>query len=65
MELLATVDWIISEMNCEVSMAGVRKGLNVWPGGRDASRRKKKLFNDRLLGLAMTRLRELHWTAKD
>jgi hypothetical protein len=56
MELLATVDWIISEMNCEPTLEGVRKGLGHWPGGKTASRRKTKLFDDRLLNMALERL---------
>jgi len=58
MELLATVDWIVSEMNCEGSLSGVKAGLDSWPGGAAAARRKKKLFDDRLLGLAIDRLAE-------
>lgn len=56
MELLATVDWITSEMKCEATLDGVRQGLDQWPGGVTASRRKKKLFDDRLLNLAINRL---------
>lgn len=58
MELLATVDWIIGEMNCEASLAGVQKGLALWPGGVEASKRKRKLFDERLLLLALDRLHQ-------
>ena len=56
MELLATVDWLISERNCEASVGGIRNGLEQWPAGPDAAARKLKLFNDRLIGLALNRL---------
>lgn len=56
MELLATVDWSISEMNCEATLEGVRQGLAHWPGGKAASRRKCKLFDERLINLAIDRL---------
>jgi O-acetyl-ADP-ribose deacetylase (regulator of RNase III) len=56
MELLATVDWMISEMNCATTLEGIHKGLGQWPGGKSASRRKRKLFDERLLNLAIDRL---------
>jgi O-acetyl-ADP-ribose deacetylase (regulator of RNase III) len=56
MELLATVDWSISEMKCEATLEGVRQSLGHWPGGKTASRRKCKLFDERLLTLAIERL---------
>lgn len=56
MELLATVDWTLSVMKCEPTVAGVGAAVAAWPGGRDAARRKRKLFDDRLLGLALDRL---------
>jgi hypothetical protein len=56
MELLATVDWLLHERNCESTVVGVRRGLEEWPGGRASAGRKRKLFDDRLLGLALARL---------
>jgi len=56
MELLATVDWIISEMRTEPSLGAVKEALRHWPGGTSAARRKQKLFDDRLLTLAIDRL---------
>ena len=57
MELLASVDWLILERKQEASVAGVRKGLRSWPGGQAAARRKLKLFDDRMLALALDRLK--------
>lgn len=59
MELLATVDWLIAEAGCEPSAEGLHCGLNSWPGGKGAARRKLKLFDDRLLQLALERLAAL------
>ena len=58
MELLATVDWVVSEMHYEPSLAAVKEGLTKWPGGPSAARRKTKLFDDRMLTLALERLTE-------
>jgi O-acetyl-ADP-ribose deacetylase (regulator of RNase III) len=56
MELLATVDWLLAEGGCAPTVEAVRAGLAAWKGGRPAARRKQKLFDDRLLGLAIERL---------
>lgn len=56
MELLATVDWMEAVAHCELTVVSVKDGLTRWPGGQAAARRKRKLFDDRLLGLAIDRL---------
>lgn len=56
MELLATVDWLTFKDGCEFTVPAIRTALAVWPGGKSAARRKNKLFDDRLLGLAIDRL---------
>jgi O-acetyl-ADP-ribose deacetylase (regulator of RNase III) len=56
MELLATVDWLIDREHCEASVSAIRAGLARWPAGAEAAERKLKLFNDRLIGLALNRL---------
>lgn len=56
MELLATVDWLIARENCEPNIAGIRAGLQNWPAGSNAADRKLRLFDDRLLGLAIKHL---------
>ncbi len=55
MELLATVDWLIARQ-CEPTLAGIREGLSKWPAGKGAAERKLRLFNDRLIELALTQL---------
>jgi O-acetyl-ADP-ribose deacetylase (regulator of RNase III) len=56
MELLATVDWLLSRQGIEPSVASLRSALKSWPGGPKAGRRKFALFDERLLGLALIRL---------
>lgn len=56
MELLATVDWLLSRTGCAPDAPSVRNSLRQWPGGKTAGDRKARLFDDRLLGLALERL---------
>ncbi len=58
MELLATVDWLIEREGCVATVPAVRDGLSRWPAGPEAAERKLRLFNERLLGLALGRLAE-------
>ena len=53
MELLATVDWLITKAGCTAAVPNVRDGLSKWPASRAAARRKQKLFNDRMLEVAV------------
>jgi len=54
MELLATVDWLIHEGRYQAEVSSLRQGLAEWPGGDPD--RKQRLFDDRLLKLALRRL---------
>jgi O-acetyl-ADP-ribose deacetylase (regulator of RNase III) len=56
MELLATVDWLIEREHAEPTISGVRSGLRRWPAGDAAAERKLRLFDERLLKLALDRL---------
>lgn len=56
MELLATVDWLVSVEGVRPSLEAVKKGIQAWPGGADAARRKTAIFEDRLIHLALDRL---------
>jgi O-acetyl-ADP-ribose deacetylase (regulator of RNase III) len=56
MEVLATLDWLISREHIERTVPAVRQALVMWPGGEAAGARKQKLFDDRLIGLALERL---------
>lgn len=56
MELLATVDWLIQRERAEPTLSGIRSGLLTWPAGQAAAERKIRLFDDRLLNLALARV---------
>jgi O-acetyl-ADP-ribose deacetylase (regulator of RNase III) len=58
LELLSTVDWLLSRDKLEASREGIKLGLQKWLGGGEAARRKMKLFEDDLIDLALTRLAE-------
>lgn len=59
MELLATVDWLVHHGGVEPSVEDVKAGLGTWPGGSSAAERKRRLFDDRLIGLALRQLAPL------
>lgn len=56
MELLATVDWRLSQEHVEPTVPAMREGLRDWRGGPDSVARKDRLFDDRSLGIALKRL---------
>ena len=58
MELLATVDWLIAEEGCAPTVSALRDGLHRWPGGAPWGERKARLFDDRSLQIALTRLQQ-------
>lgn len=57
MELLASVDWILSKKQCEMSLASVKDGLKHWEGGEKWGARKIALFKDDDIQFAMDRLK--------
>jgi O-acetyl-ADP-ribose deacetylase (regulator of RNase III) len=56
MELLATVDWLLRRECAEPTLEGIRVALQEWPAGEAAATRKLRLFDDRLLSMALSRL---------
>jgi hypothetical protein len=56
MELLGTIDWLIHHEGVTPEAPAIKEGLKNWRGGEGAGDRKLKLFNDRLIGLALDRL---------
>jgi O-acetyl-ADP-ribose deacetylase (regulator of RNase III) len=56
LEALATVDWLLTRESCPADRSSVREALVSWPGGRDAGERKLRIFDDRLIDLALERL---------
>ena len=57
MELLATVDWLIQKEGYSTDLSSIRLGIAHWPGGKQAVERKQHIFDDRLLQLAIDRLK--------
>jgi O-acetyl-ADP-ribose deacetylase (regulator of RNase III) len=56
MELLATVDWLMEREKREPTIESIRSGLREWPAGEAAAERKLRLFDARLIGLAINQL---------
>ena len=56
MELLATVDWMMQHDDIEPTVEGVMEGLKGWAGGETAGRRKLKIFDRRLVSIALEKL---------
>lgn len=56
MELLATVDWLLSREGVAPDVAAIRGALKNWSGGAGAGKRKSNIFDDESLTIALTRL---------
>lgn len=56
MELLATVDWLVCRENVEPTVSAVRDGLSRWSAGAGAAKRKRDLFDERAITIALDRL---------
>jgi O-acetyl-ADP-ribose deacetylase (regulator of RNase III) len=57
MELLATVDWMMQHDDIDPTVEGVMQGLKGWAGGEAAGQRKLKIFDQRLVAIALEQLR--------
>lgn len=56
MELLSTVDWLLTKEGVTPTVPTVREGLRHWPAGPSTAVRKDRLFDDRALSIALERL---------
>lgn len=58
MELLASVDWLVSQAHVAATVPAVCEGLARWPaeGVDGAGQRKRALFDERTVGFALERL---------
>lgn len=56
LELLATVDWLLHRERVAPDVPSLRRSLANWPGGSSAGERKLRLFDERLLTIALDRL---------
>jgi len=59
MELLSTVDWLITKEGCEPSVEAIEEGIKHWPAGPRWASRKAKLFDQRAIGIALERLQQV------
>lgn len=58
MESLATVDWIICRQGAAPTIDDIKTQLARWPGGKGSSERKLRLFEDRIISLALDALEQ-------
>ena len=58
MELLATVDWLVTQAHCDARLDAIRSALASWPGGRSAGTRKQQMFDDAMIEAAIQRVQE-------
>lgn len=58
MELLATVDWLLTKEKVEPELLALREGVRRWGGGVQSAGRKVRLFDDGSLTFALKRLIE-------
>lgn len=56
LELLTTVDWLIVRQGIAPTRPAILAALATWPYGRAAAQRKMRLFDARLIDLALQRL---------
>jgi O-acetyl-ADP-ribose deacetylase (regulator of RNase III) len=56
MELLATVDWLLCREHIAPTVAAMLEGIRRWPGGSESGLRKHRLFDARMVDLALRRL---------
>ena len=59
MELLSTVDWLVSMEGVEPTQSRIWEELNNWPAVGDAGRRKQRLFDEDAIEVALMQLRRL------
>jgi O-acetyl-ADP-ribose deacetylase (regulator of RNase III) len=58
MELLATVDWLVHRDGVEPTVDAIKSRLKTWTGGKSAGQRKLRLFEDRMIQIAIEALTE-------
>ena len=56
MELLSTVDWLLTREHIEPTVIAAREGLGRWAGGAGSGQRKNALFEDSHIQFALDRL---------
>lgn len=59
LELLSTVDWLVTNQGCERTVDSIKEGISNWPAGQKWAQRKLKLFSDQEIKFALASLEEL------
>ena len=57
LELLATIDWLITHEKIAANTTSIQQGLRHWPAGRSSAERKVRIFDTRVIGIALKRLK--------
>ncbi len=57
MELLTTVDWLVHNEGIEPQPVHIRNALSKWPAGREAGERKRRLFDEETIEIALSQLK--------
>lgn len=60
MELLATIDWLVTVASVPPRVDSLIEAINKWPFGSEAAKRKAALFDERVIRIALERLLESH-----
>ncbi|WAH54041.1 macro domain-containing protein [Pseudescherichia vulneris] len=60
LELLATVDWLLTRGECQPTLESIKEGLRCWPAGERWANRKLRVFDDKSLQLAINRVTEVY-----
>lgn len=63
LELLSTVDWLISKQGVAPELNAIKEGLKNWPASEGSAKRKAQLFDDRAISIALDRLTMKSWAA--
>ena len=58
MELLSSVDWLITKEGCMPMISSIKDGLGNWSAGSKWALRKLDLFDDKSIGFALKQLAE-------
>ena len=59
LELLSTVDWLLTKEGCEPTLESIKKGIANWSAGKKWAERKLGLFDDKSLQIAIDRMNSI------
>ncbi|HRJ52697.1 MAG TPA: macro domain-containing protein [Candidatus Thiothrix moscowensis] len=63
LELLSTLGWLLVREQVSADTASIQQGLREWPAGRGSGERKARLFDQRVIGIALKRLESVKLAA--